>query len=65
MKLTRFKDLDCWQQARTLTKEVYRATKNQRFAKDLGLAGQIQGTTTSSMANIAEGFERRSDKEFV
>ncbi len=64
MKLTRFEDLECWQQARLLTRIVYQATNNASFKKDLRLSGQIQAAATSAMANIAEGFIRRSDKEF-
>jgi four helix bundle protein len=65
MKLTHFEDLECWQEARELTRLVYKATKHPRFSRDLRLAGQIQAAATSSMANIAEGFIRRSDKEFI
>ena len=35
------------------------------FAKDFGLRNQIQRASVSIMANIAEGFRRRSDKEFA
>lgn len=66
MKLTRFEDLECWQEARTLVRRVYTATTNNgAFKKDLRLSGQIQAAAASVMANIAEGFIRRSDKEFV
>jgi four helix bundle protein len=65
MKISQFEDLDCWQEARILVRKIYDATKEGNFRKDLRLTGQIQGAATSSMANIAEGFERRSDKEFV
>jgi four helix bundle protein len=65
MKINSFEDLDCWQEARILVRKIYDATKEGNFRKDLRLTGQIQGAATSSMANIAEGFERRSDKEFV
>jgi four helix bundle protein len=65
MKISSFEDLDCWQEARILVRKIYDATKEGNFRKDLRLTGQIQGAATSSMANIAEGFERRSDKEFV
>jgi len=65
MKLTRFEDLECWQEARRLTRLVYRATNDGAFKKDLRLCGQIQAAAASSMANIAEGFIRRSDREFV
>ena len=65
MKITRFEDLDCWKEARLLTQLVYQATNNGKFKKDLRLSGQIQAAATSTMANIAEGFIRRSDKEFI
>ena len=65
MKISRFEDLDCWQEARILVRKIYDATRDGNFKKDLRLTGQIQGAATSCMANIAEGFERRSDKEFV
>jgi four helix bundle protein len=66
MKLTRFEDLDCWKEARQLTRQVYEAIEqNPRWQKDLRLCGQIQSAAGSIMANIAEGFVRHSDKEFV
>jgi len=65
LKITRFEDLDCWQEARKLTKTVYTATTNGRFRKDLRLSGQIKRAASSVMANVAEGFARRSRKEFV
>jgi len=64
MKITRFEDLECWQQGRILTNKVYEITGNGAFKKDLRLSGQIQAAATSVMANVAEGFVRRSDKEF-
>ena len=65
-KVTRFEDLSCWQQARILTKFVYKASNiHPKFKKDFRLSGQIQAASTSAMANIAEGFIRRSDKEFI
>jgi len=65
MKINSFEDLDCWQEARILVRKIYDATKEGNFRKDLRLTGQIQGAAASSMANIAEGFIRRSDKEFI
>jgi len=44
---------------------VYKATRNDNFKKDLRLSGQIQAASTSIMANIAEGFIRRSNREFT
>jgi len=44
---------------------VYETTRDGAFQRDFRLAGQIQSAAASVMANIAEGFTRRSDKEFV
>ncbi len=66
MKIVRFEDLDCWKEARKLTRQVYEAiNQNPSWKRDLRLCGQIQGAAGSVMANIAEGFVRRSNKEFV
>ena len=66
MKITRFEDIKAWQEARKLVNLVYDAiNKNEKFGKDFRLVGQIQGAAVSSMANIAEGFSRRSNKEFI
>jgi four helix bundle protein len=66
MKLTRFEDLECWKASRELVKMVYEAiNKNQRLAKDLRFAGQFSAAAVSSMSNIAEGFSRETDKEFL
>ena len=65
-KITRFEDLECWQHARVLVNMVYDAIKaSTSFQKDFRLVNQITGAAISSMANIAEGFIRRSDKEFI
>jgi four helix bundle protein len=66
MKLTRFEDLDCWKEARQLTRQVYEAIEqNAAWKRDVRLCSQIQSAAGSVMANIAEGFVRRSSKEFV
>jgi four helix bundle protein len=66
MKITRFEDLDCWKEARQLTRQVYEAIEqNPRWQKEPRLCGQIQSAAGSVMANIAEGFVRRSNKEFI
>jgi len=57
-----FEDLICWQKARELTKEVYRAFKN---CSDSGLKDQIQRASVSILSNIAEGFERGTRQEFL
>jgi four helix bundle protein len=66
MKLTRFEDLDCWQQARKLVNMVYEAIRvNSRLAADLRFSGQFSSAAVSTMSNIAEGFSRETDKEFL
>jgi len=66
MKITRFEDLEAWQEARKLVKSVYDAiNENPAFRRDFRLVNQIQAAAASVMANIAEGFSRRSDKEFI
>jgi len=65
MKITHFEDLECWKEARNIVSQIYSVTNNGTFRKDLRLSGQIQSAASSVMANIAEGFVRRSNKEFV
>jgi len=64
MAVYKFEDLVAWQKARALTKAIYAATHKDHFAKDFGLAGQIQRAAVSIMSNIAEGFERTRPAEF-
>ena len=64
-RIERFEDIIAWQKARVLTKDVYASTKLSAFAKDYGLKDQIQRASVSTMANIAEGFERGGDREFI
>ena len=64
-RIERFEDISGWQRARELVGLIYRLTSKPRFTKDWGLKEQIQRAAVSVMANIAEGFERHSDREFV
>ena len=66
MRINRFEDIEAWQEARELVKLVYGAINaNSKFQKDFRLVNQIQGAAVSVMANIAEGFSRRGNKEFI
>lgn len=65
MAITRFEDIEAWQLARDLTRQIYKATKEGRFAKDYGLKDQIQRASGSSMHNIAEGFDSSTNPEFI
>jgi len=64
-KIERFEDIVAWKRARELTQAVYSCSKSGQFAKDFGLKDQVQRASVSTMANIAEGFERGGDKEFI
>ena len=64
MTINRFEDLEAWQKVRELAQIVYQRTKNGQFSRDYGLRDQIRRAVVSIMANIAEGFSRRSNKEF-
>jgi len=65
MKIERFEDLECWQEARTLCSSVYALVKEGRFSKDYRLRDQITGAAISVMNNIAEGFASQSNAEFI
>ena len=60
-----FEDLDVWKEARRLTNEVYVATGDARFSRDFALRDQIRRAAVSAMSNIAEGFERGGNQEFM
>lgn len=61
MLIERFEDIIAWQKAKYLTIEIYKLFKENN---DFGFRDQIQRSTISIMNNIAEGFERKGDKEF-
>jgi four helix bundle protein len=64
-KIETFEDMEVWQQARGLVKHIYDLTSRDAFAKDFALRDQIRRASISVMSNIAEGFERSSNKEFT
>ena len=64
MRIEKFEDLICWQKSRLVIKEVYRITSVERFAKDNVLKDQLRRCALSVLLNIAEGFGRRTHKEF-
>ncbi len=65
MAIRRFEELESWQVARTLANMVYELTKQDAFRKDISLVDQIRRAAVSVMNNIAEGFERGSNKDFA
>ena len=64
-KIQKFEDIVAWQKARELTRKVYAHSKTGVFAKDFGLKDQIQRASVSIMGNVAEGYDRGGDKEFI
>lgn len=64
-KVNRFEELEVWQEARKVASSVYKLTFNEKFKKDFSLVDQIRRSAISVMANIAEGFHRGSNREFV
>jgi four helix bundle protein len=63
--IKKFEDIEAWQKARELAKTIYGATAAGRFARDFNLRDQIRRAVVSVLSNIAEGFERGGDKEFI
>jgi len=63
--IKRFEDLEVWQIARELCKNVYELSTKGIFAKDFNLRNQINDAAGSSMDNIAEGFGRAGKREFI
>lgn len=64
-KVERFEDLNCWKAARELTKLVYGLARTGPLSRDFNMRDQVTSAGLSSMSNIAEGFRRMSDKEFI
>ena len=63
--IEKFEDIHAWQKARELTREIYQISNQGAFAKDFGLRDQIRRASVSIMSNIAEGFGRGGNKEFI
>ncbi|MGC4103114.1 four helix bundle protein [Ferruginibacter sp.] len=63
--ISKFEDLDIWQLARAQANELWQIYSVGLFAKDFELKNQINGSSGSVMDNIAEGFERSGNKEFI
>ena len=60
-----FEELEIWQRARIISNSIFEATKVNGFSRDFELARQIIRSSGSCMDNIAEGFERGGNKEFI
>ena len=64
-KIENFEELHCWQAARVLVKDVYRFSADGKLETDYDVRGQLRRAALSAMNNIAEGFGRFGDKEFI
>lgn len=63
--ITRFEEIESWKTARQLATMIYELSNQQGFNRDFGLRDQIRRAGVSAMSNIAEGFESRTDIQFI
>ncbi|HKA53106.1 MAG TPA: four helix bundle protein [Candidatus Binatia bacterium] len=63
--IKRFEDIEAWQRARELVREVYKMCAEGRPSRDFNLQGQLCRAAVSCMSNSAEGFSRNGDKDFA
>src|SRR5437868_14991847 len=63
--IKKFEELEIWQSARELNKEIYPVIENLQENKHYKLKEQLDGSIGSVMDNIAEGFERDGNREFI
>lgn len=61
----RFEDIEVWQKSRELCKRIFTLLNSEPFSKDYALINQINRSSSSIMDNIAEGFEKNNNKEFI
>ncbi|WP_303316303.1 four helix bundle protein [Flavivirga abyssicola] len=60
-----FEDLEIWKLARILCDDINKLALRTDLRTDYKLYGQIDGSSGSVMDNIAEGFERNGNREFI
>lgn len=65
MKINRFEELDIWMLSTNIAIEIYKLTSGIKFSKDFALRDQIRRAVVSIPSNIAEGFERNNNNEFM
>ena len=65
MKINCFEDLEIWKESRELSKIIRKLSRRKDFAYDYRLSSQINASAGSVMDNIAEGYERDGNKEFI
>jgi four helix bundle protein len=65
MTVDKYEDLRIWKESRDLNLEIYLLAKESELGKDFGLWNQLNRSLGSVMDNIAEGFERDGNAEFI
>ena len=65
MVIERFEDIEAWKEARKIVKRVYRVCNVNGFKRDYSLGDQMRRAAVSIMANIAEGYARNGNREFI
>ncbi len=65
MIVQKFEDLEIWQLSKELCKEIFKLSSREPFCNDYRFRDQIRASSGSIMDNIAEGFTRGGNKEFI
>jgi four helix bundle protein len=65
MKIRKFEDIPIWKEAISLARNIYDVTSTGALSKDFGLRDQLRRSIISISSNIAEGFERNNNREFI
>ncbi len=63
--IQRFEDIEAWKKGRELRRAIYKLSRTGEFARDFALKDQIRRAAQSVTSNIAEGFERGGNREFI
>ena len=64
-KIEKFEDIESWKLAREIARLIYEVSGREKFSRDFALVNQIRRASVSVLSNIAEGFERGGNKEFI
>ena len=65
VKIEKFEDIIAWKKAMELCDLIYSYTNKEKFSKDFGLKDQVRRSSVSIVSNIAEGFEREGNNQFI
>lgn len=65
MTITNFRELSIWKKGKLIVLKIYKATKDFPSSEQFGLTYQLRRASCSIPSNIAEGFNRFSNPEFI